>query len=81
MTTLRTLIATLKTGVHFVRSLLAALPAVRRLLAAGGGGGSVDVVRESIVLLAMCRQVWGVKAAQAIFHCWSLTLTRSLESI
>ena len=58
MTTLRTLIATLKTGVHFVRSLLAALPAVRRLLAAaGGGGGSVDVVREAIVLLAMCRQV------------------------
>ena len=58
VTTLRTLIATLKTGVHFVRSLLAALPAVRRLLGGGGAsGGSVDVIKEAIALLAMCRQV------------------------
>ena len=60
VTTLRTLIASLKTGVSFVRSLLAALPEVRRLLL-GGGGGSVDVVKEAIVLLAMCRKVGNPK--------------------
>jgi hypothetical protein len=54
-TTLRTLIATLKTGIHFVRSVLESLPAVRKLLTSGNS--SVDVVREAIVLLAMCRQV------------------------
>ncbi|GAX78483.1 hypothetical protein CEUSTIGMA_g5922.t1 [Chlamydomonas eustigma] len=54
-TTLRTLIATLKTGIHFVRSVLASLPAVRKLL--NSGSSSVDVVREAIVLLAMCHQV------------------------
>ena len=56
MTTLRTVIATLKTGMEVVRAVLASLPQVRRLLL-GGGGGSVDVIKEAIALLAMCRQV------------------------
>ena len=39
VTTLRTFVATLKTGVHFVRSLLAALPEVSEGGGMGEGGG------------------------------------------
>ena len=58
VTTLRTLVATLKTGVHFTRCLLASLPEVRGLLSKGSGSGSnADVVKEALGLLAICRRV------------------------
>ncbi|KAG1667780.1 hypothetical protein FOA52_010817 [Chlamydomonas sp. UWO 241] len=53
VTTLQTMIATLKSGVQFVRAMLAAMPEVRALLL--GNGAGVDVVREAISLLVMCR--------------------------